>query len=613
MRTKSIVFSALVVVVSVGACVPAFEDLDPCPAGEVRGEGDQCQPASAGGSGGSGGQGGSGGPSGAGGMTPAGAPVLQVPPRRVGLRRARAIDVTIGLQQPVGVDLSVTVDGLPAYMEAEPLTLPAGATSGVLVMRATNEAPLGVPSQVRVRAAGGVQPAEAVLEAWVQGEPGTLDETFGEGGTVEGAVTTDLVGIAPLPDGSLMLVGTSDDHKVAFTHYFADGKWDEQFGDKSSSAAYGVIKYAPPPTNAVDLRSDEEEGRGAVTQSDGKTVVFGVRRMLEQTSTGGPISIKGYRWHVSRHLPNASLDVSFGEGGAVTLGDDVPEPVPPKAIESGAPLGGVDIAPDGSIVIAARNSYDPNDASYRVIRLTHDGRLDASFGDQGVVRPSPWTCSPTSVDAVVDGSVLVGGYKKDGQGRDSICSVRLLPNGEPDPTFGNGGSVSLSVLQEPDVLYERAYGALSNGVGVFLGGFTRKQGSSDTPLIANLTFSGSYDTNFGTNGRGTDFPPSIAFGLAVRVAAMILSVEGDGIIAAQQDFTDGLFGGADALRLSVSKYDLQGRLDAGFGTEGGTNVPFGTPTDATGLGSVRLVQAPDGRIVVAGIKDKKQRIARLWP
>ncbi|HEU4410388.1 MAG TPA: hypothetical protein VFS43_34355 [Polyangiaceae bacterium] len=526
----------------------------------------------------------------------------------MGLRRARALDVPVGLQQPVGVDLRVTVEGLPAYMTAEPLTIPAGASAGVLIMRATEGAPLGVPSQVRVRAAGAGQPAEAVLEAWVQGEPGTLDETFGEGGIVVGPAMASLAGIAPLPDGSLVAVGNSDNKRVMLVHHLADGQPDPAFGDQNNS---GPVVFYAPPSASPNVYADEEEARAAAVQPDGKVVIFGIRTQLERASSSGEIQIKGYQWHVSRHLAQGTLDAAFGEGGAASFSDGVAAPVGAKAAEFDTPLGGIAVAGDGTLVIAARDSYDPA-SPYRLLRLTPGGKADETFGQAGFVRGPQIACRPTSVVVSPGGDVVVGGNKADGQGREQACVARFLPTGAPDLAFGDQGSRALPVLQREGVLYERALGVAVDDEGAVLGGFTRGQNSSDTILLAKLLGDGAYDASFGQGGRATQIPSFLATDSALRVTAVVRSAWSGDLIAAQQVVTDGSFGGVSPLALNVAKYDAKGGLVQAFGTGGATEIPINAG-QAYLFRNVRLAEDAGGRILIAGVQDGTQRIARLWP
>lgn len=151
-------FIAVLAAGQIGACVSArFNEVD-CPAGQTRNAQGQCLGGLMG-MGGGGGEGGGGGSGAAGaGGTSVSVPTLQTPTERVGLHRARSTEVPVTLSAPTAVDLSVTIDGLPPYLGVDALTIRAGASDGVLVLRATNEAPLGVPSILRLDAKSGGRP-----------------------------------------------------------------------------------------------------------------------------------------------------------------------------------------------------------------------------------------------------------------------------------------------------------------------------------------------------------------------------------------------------------------------------------------------------------------------
>lgn len=614
MRTKSIVFSTLVVA-SVGACLPdEFEELDPCPAGQVRGEGDQCQPAGAGGAGGTGGQGGSGGPSGGGGgMAPAGAPVLQLPPRRVGLRRARAIDVTIGLQQPVGVDLSVTVDGLPAYMTAEPLTLPAGATSGVLVMRATNEAPLGVPSQVRVRAAGGTQPAEAVLEAWVQGEPGTLDETFGEGGLSVGTTFTEVQGLGASPDGELFVLGTDYDGEVetiVVAKYAQSGALETAFGKN------GVLSYAP--RGATSLVSDGVTARAIDVQPDGKLILTGIQQVL-QGPVNGPLEIVGYRLLVSRHLPDGSLDVVFGDGGAVSLddgklstSDGVTSPSEPPVFVRDPPfgIGAVKQAgAAGDILAVVPNAYD-NQTHARAFRLSSGGKHDQAFGASGFAALAAPACHPVNAAPTPEGGLVFVGSRK-GSSATQACVGKLRPDGKPDEAFGDGGSFTLPLPQSGGVTREEAVSVSLHADGkIAVAGTSYLLANRDQFFVARLLPDGSFDPSFAQGGRTRDLPQGVESDYSFYSLATAVDSR-DNLLLLAQEFVEG-----NPSKTFVIRYAPDGALDADFGSSGGLRVNFKSATGpGSDFGSITrsMVQLADGRIAVVATFEGKQRIARLWP
>jgi len=135
-----------------------------------------------------------------------------------------------------------------------------------------------------------------------------------------------------------------------------------------------------------------------------------------------------------------------------------------------------------------------------ITRIRLDGSVDRSFGKEG-------TAPIASEDAAVapGGKILVAttSCPRCGVGPKSEARVtRLLPNGEPDPSFGDGGSV--------DVPFGRRYNyaeavALAENGDILLGGirvnYSAGRGeSSFTLAVARLRPDGSLDRSFGGDG-----------------------------------------------------------------------------------------------------------------
>ncbi|MDX6582715.1 MAG: hypothetical protein QOI10_1899 [Solirubrobacterales bacterium] len=135
-----------------------------------------------------------------------------------------------------------------------------------------------------------------------------------------------------------------------------------------------------------------------------------------------------------------------------------------------------DVAADllGSILIAGRV-----DGRAAVVRLTANGALDGSFGDQGVVRLAARFAKATAVAVDPNGRILVGVERRFGGGR----LLRLERDGRSDLQFGSGGEVN-----GPGD-YVRAVQPLPDGSVLF--------GGSG---VVKLTTSGQRDPSFGTNG-----------------------------------------------------------------------------------------------------------------
>jgi uncharacterized delta-60 repeat protein len=184
-----------------------------------------------------------------------------------------------------------------------------------------------------------------------------------------------------------------------------------------------------------------------------------------------------------------------------------------------------------------------------------------------------------SVVVQADGKIVVDGYTQDAQKGGGYISelVRYNADGSIDTTFGIGGIVSSG----PGF-------ATGSGVAIQAGGRIVTSGavfgSPNHFALARYDSNGSIDTSFGTGGKVvTDFGSTVPFGLLIQPNGKIV-----------------LAGGANgSLDFGVARFNTDGSFDASFGTGGKVTTNFGG-TSAAGYGVAR---APDGKIVVAGIKE----------
>jgi len=119
-------------------------------------------------------------------------------------------------------------------------------------------------------------------------EDGTLDASFGSGGTVVSIKNGELNGVAIQPNGRIVAVGTGSPH-ITLMRVLADGKLDPTFGN----SGYASISSGSAASS---------KGLGLVLQSDGKIVAAG------STSSSGTLF---------RYLGDGTLDNSFSSNGQV--------------------------------------------------------------------------------------------------------------------------------------------------------------------------------------------------------------------------------------------------------------------------------------------------------
>jgi uncharacterized delta-60 repeat protein len=149
---------------------------------------------------------------------------------------------------------------------------------------------------------------------------------------------------------------------------------------------------------------------------------------------------------VARLKDDGTPDTTFGTGGITTFNVGSP---------SGDDRGqAIALQPDGSAVIAGTADVNLADNQFAVARLTPGGQLDPSFGSGGSITlsPSPQRNLASSVALQPNGKILVGGEASVvGEGSGDFAVMRLEGNGTPDPTFGSGGAAVHSLIAGGDI------------------------------------------------------------------------------------------------------------------------------------------------------------------
>jgi uncharacterized delta-60 repeat protein len=373
--------------------------------------------------------------------------------------------------------------------------------------------------------------------------------------------------------------------------YAAAGQLDSTFGSN------GIV--------SVNFNSQFLPG-DIIEQSDGKILV----------------SNSYFPFQVVRFGPNGSLDTSFGSGG-------VTNPFAPNNNPSSA--GALALQSDGKIVVVAGGGS--------VVRLNSGGSLDTSFGNSGLTLPprvlTGWGFSGGPVLVQPDGKILLGGTASEIGYRTEIFQTvlaRYNPNGTPDTTFGNGGSIqvagsqgvsTMALLSNGDIITVNSAAiaqfssagaprpAVTGGpVAVIAGsafGPEAIEPGSEYVLseVANVASGRCHDYNTevirytATGAVDTTFSrPLFNFagvtGCGVSDAASGVAVQPDGKIV--------LAGGHSVVSTStvenaLIRLNTNGSLDTTFGSSG---IVLNTlPSNTQGYSRV-LIQS-DGKIVAAGM------------
>ena len=149
--------------------------------------------------------------------------------------------------------------------------------------------------------------------------------------------------------------------------------------------------------------------------------------------TGSVIDGRSNRYFGAlRYLPDGSLDPAFGSNGLVAA--DLGSFEEPRAVA---------LQRDGKIVVAGETDCETA-RCFAAMRLNPDGSPDAGFGAGGVVRVPFYLHAAWANDVAIDGAgriVMAGVRLRGGDAQDSatICVIRLLGDGRPDPAFSGDG------------------------------------------------------------------------------------------------------------------------------------------------------------------------------
>jgi uncharacterized delta-60 repeat protein len=310
------------------------------------------------------------------------------------------------------------------------------------------------------------------------------------------------------------------------------------------------------PTFATNgIFSNAINGGGFATtvalQSNGQIVVGGQVGGSQGGTEGGVIRLN----------TNGTLDTTFGTKGVVTI----------QFADVEGVVTGMAIQPNGQILVVGTGL--PGFGS--IVRLNTDGSIDTTYGTNGAVT---LTITPGVLALQPNGEILVTG-----ESIGSTFSVMQLmqlyqSNGQPDTTFGTGGSAPLVGLVAPSAITLQTNGQILISTSAFV---TGGPGS-----VARYNADGSLDTTFGILGQASTIEG--AAGVALQANGSILVVGST---------TSELSLSGNSIGFGVARLKSKGTVDPTFGTHGGAITTF---PDANTSGATSLVIQPNGEIVVGG-------------
>lgn len=295
-------------------------------------------------------------------------------------------------------------------------------------------------------------------------------------------------------------------------------------------------------------------------------------RFLQRASTG-LIGILFGLVPVAQAQVIGTLDPSFGSGGRVQFDYN----------STDSAVNAIGLQPSTGKIIAGGSVSANTDGV--VFRLNADGSLDTSFASNGYrVIDTGTSNDVTDILVMADSRILVAG----GGGNFGVLPVvRLTSGGAFDTTFSDDG------IAEVDV----------NGIGV--GQAVALQGENvvvATALfdgefaVVRLTSSGALDTTFNAGGA----VPGIA---AVDPSSGVDQVRDVAVDPASGKIVVVGAAGGD---FAIGRFNANGTVDTGFGTNGVLLVDFDAKEDAANAVAIQS----NGKIVVAGTAVRPNETAR---
>jgi uncharacterized delta-60 repeat protein len=248
---------------------------------------------------------------------------------------------------------------------------------------------------------------------------------------------------------------------------------------------------------------------------------------------------------VARYNVDGKLDTSFGNNGLATIAFDNRSYKVARAIILEA---------DGKIV-AAGDAWSGNSNSFALARYNSDGTLDAGFGSNGLVTSIVWG-SALAVALQPDRKIVVAG-----DDTFSFVLARYNSDGTLDSGFGSNGSTktNFSKINEFGGIIGEIKRAVLRAIAVQPDGKIVAAGSVSTESRQNIPSYGLRKDGSVWSESSQDTPEAYAFALA--------------------------------------RYDSDGRLDAGFGSNGLVTSIF--KTNYTEQVGVILVAVQSNRKIIA--------------
>ena len=278
---------------------------------------------------------------------------------------------------------------------------------------------------------------------------------------------------------------------------------------------------------------------------------------------------------------NQFLDPAFNGNGRVLI------PIP----GSSQIAREVAIQPDGKLLITGYDNWQTSNNDVILARVNPDGSMDKTFGAGGkvITALTPGDDAGYAVAVQPDGKIVVAGLTQEGGGAVAMV-MRYNADGSLDATFGNHGVVTTNF--QPKNSWFLSVAVLDDGRILASGSVN----SDDRGfLLARFKPNGDPDPTLGGHGVVTATLPG------GDLNGWDMAIQPDGKVVLGGYFTTN----GDNSDLALMRFNVDGSLDAGFGSHGVVTQDISAVDYAYGV----VVQS-DGKIVLGGRVDRTGLLAR---
>ena len=405
---------------------------------------------------------------------------------------------------------------------------------------------------------------------FAQAQAGTLDATFGTGGTVTTSFADGVAGVGAFEQSNGDIVAVAQVNFVnnvgtgiGLVRYTSAGELDTTFGMNGITVtAFAGIGFDP---------------FGFAVQKNGDILIGGVATKSGRSEFG-----------LARYTATGVLDTTFGTGGLVRTKVGARSDAPSALL----------LQPNGQIVMGGFEVAEGNfPGMMSLVRYNANGNLDATFGKGGIALASVTLLGPETLALLSNGDYLAVG--QDANGNTGLVA-EFSSKGVQLPKVTSAklvAALSSSQSAVPNVMFQSPTVFQPNGhyVVATTSCTFHSQCRGAKFAINRFLETGKTDTSF--DATVESFDPTQTTSVAQTVA---LQANGQIVVGGLINQDAPIVGG-------LVRLDSNGGLDTAFGTVDSFGVCCSVTSDQTFSG---LLIQTDGKIVAIGGLDGDLALAR---